>query len=212
MTCDSPELITQNPNILLLKTNYNKIILIDKIWLLECQRIQDARIFRELFKLNENSPWGNFSMKKDDNGYITLFKDLDIDHKHWFNLQSFLKTGYTSFWHDTSKRDYYLEMASTVANKLGGFPSFDKFYENYMKNKDSGIGIHNFNNYNPLKPEKDYNDTFLWRIINPISGSWQDNEYIDSGWKITVLVSPSLINSNQYFAKKKKKRSKLNID
>ena len=205
MTCDSPELITKNPNILLLKTQYDKIILIDKKWLLECPKIQDAYVFRELFRLNNNSPWGNYPMKQDSNGYLTLFKDLDILHKNWLSLQTFLKTGFTSFWYDKSKRKDYLEHTNLVCNKLGGFPCFDKFYKDYYKNIELGINNDDdFEIYRPLTPEKDYKDLYLWRVINPVDGSWQDDEYINSGWKITGLVNSYIIDSNKYFARKKK--------
>ena len=203
MTCDSPDLYTNHPYILVLKTTYNKTILIDKKWLSSCSRLQDAYVFKELFKLNDESPWGNYPMKKDSNGYITLFKDLDIDTKHWFSLQTFLKTGFTSFWHDNNKRDYYLEHTNIVANKLGGFPSFDKFYENYHEKKINGIINISEETYSPLRPNEDDKDEYLWRIINPVDGNWQDNEFIDSGWKITVLVNSSQINDNKYFSRKK---------
>jgi hypothetical protein len=204
MTFDSPELITKNPNILVMKTMYNKILLIDREWLLECPRLQDAYVFRELFRLNDNSPWGDYPMKQDSNGYLTLFKDLDIDTKYWLSLQTFLKTGFPSFWHDKSKRGYYLEHTNLVGNKLGGFPSFDTFYKKYHENIELGIDNNDLENYSPLKPENDYKDIYLWRIINPVDGSWQDNEYINSGWKITVLVEQNQISANKYFARKKK--------
>lgn len=203
MTYDSTELITKDPNILIMKTMYNKILLLDRTWLLECPRLQDAYVFRELFRLNENSPWGNYSMKHDSDGYLTLFMDLDIDPKYWLSLQTFLKTGFTSFWYDKSKRQQYLEYTNVVCNKLGGFPSFDMFYKNNHDNIELGISDNYFEIYNPSKPEEDHKDFYLWRVINPIDGNWQDDEYIASGWKITVLVNSQLINSNKYFAKKK---------
>lgn len=204
MTCDSSELITQHPDILVLKTSYDKIILLDKKWLLECPGIRDARVFRELFRLNDNSPWGEYPIKKDSNGYITLFKDLDIDTKGWYSLETFLKTGCTSFWHEPNKKGYYLEITNITANKLGGFPSFDKFYQNYHQKRDLGLVNTVTDQYSPLTPNEDVNDVFLWRIINPVDGNWQDNEFIESGWKITVLVNSTQISADKYYARKRK--------
>ena len=38
----------------------------------------------------------------------------------------------------------------------------------------------------------------------PLYKNWQDNEFIESGWKITVLVDSTQISADKYYARKRK--------
>lgn len=203
MTCDSQILISNNPDIITMKCAYNRLVIIDKKWLKECPLIKENKVFNELFRLNDDSPWGNYPMNQTKEGYYTLFYDLDIDIKDWLYLVTFLKSGVTSFWNTKNKRDFNLESANLVNHKLGGFPAFDKFYINYHCNGEFVNDFKFDDIYNPLRPNEDYKDVYIWRIINPVDGNWEDNEQISIGWKITVLVDSNQIAGNKYFARKK---------
>lgn len=123
--------------------------------------LEGATVFSKLFNLcNDNDM--DYSMKKNNKNQYTIFKDLDISIKEWSYIMIFLKTN--SIIHTGNEISYIrlLESIHMAINKLGGFPSFDK----YLTSEFSKITeIQNKNIYNPMTPEEDYLQKYQWKVV-----------------------------------------------
>ena len=71
----------------------DKIIIIDVEKLKGYDRVKNARVFKTLFKINEQSEFGDYPMKTNEDGHITILQDLDISNTDWYNLIQFLENG-----------------------------------------------------------------------------------------------------------------------
>ena len=142
--------------------------------LINTQYIEGARVFKILFKLTDISPFKNEEIKKNEEGHITIFKDLRICRDDWFKLFSFIKNGRVtgrlmnedSFYYDVDK-------AMDVSNKLGGFPIFDMYYRELTLHKITELT----EEYNPLLPSEDYRELYKW------SGYLSDDAVSYARWK-----------------------------
>ena len=56
-------------------------------------RLEGAEVFKMLFGINEHNPFGNFEIQKDEDGYITLLRDLRISQQDWLLFNIFINTG-----------------------------------------------------------------------------------------------------------------------
>ena len=111
-----------------------KIIIIDLNKLRGYNRLKDATIFNKLFKLNEESEFGNFPMRTNDKGQITLLQFLDISFEDWSNLILFLENGlYLINYMNLNDSVNLIENLNSTCNKLGGIPDFDDFYKHYNR-------------------------------------------------------------------------------
>ena len=146
--------MTDNKILSLLFKN-NIIRVIDENFLKNCPFLADANVFKRLFNLDENSPFGNYDLNT-ENGSITLPRDLHISYQSWDLLIHYLTYGYTLHFYSDSghKRIESLERTCHVCNVFGGIPSFDIFYNKFMEGVES---------YNPIRPIDDTKCLYDWR-------------------------------------------------
>lgn len=69
-------------SILLAKDPHDKMIIINKQELRSYHRLENAVVFKLLFKLEDDDRFGDFPMEN-TNGHINLFKNLDIHSQDW---------------------------------------------------------------------------------------------------------------------------------
>jgi len=154
-----------NNKLIIGKDNNNNIIIIDKDKLKSLERLDNADVFKLLFKLNDDDHrFGDFSMDSTD-GYVNIFKNFDISSEDWYLLISFLKYGFTPHYSQLDKESINtVENLNNVCNKLGGIPSFDIYYRDfydkiYNNKKENDI-------YNPQSPEEDTKKIYKWVLLD----------------------------------------------
>lgn len=148
-------------SIIFAKDPDDKIIIINKNELINYNRLDNAVVFKLLFKLEDDNRFGDFPMESTD-GYINIFKKFNIYSKEWFLLISFLKNGFVPY--DQQKNEFFihnLEIVNNLCNKLGGIESFDNYYKEFYRTK-----LQDDNEYNPQSPEEDIKDKYLWTLID----------------------------------------------
>lgn len=162
-----------------------KIIIIDFDKLKRYERLEDATVFKTLFKINEESSWGDFPMYKNNDGQITLLQFLDITNNDWFNLMQFLENGLIKINHITKNDNIELvENINLTCQKLGGIPSFEKFYKGYYEGKLYNNGIEN-EIYNPTCPEEDVKELYYWDLERDTnSNNFRVAHTIENGWSV----------------------------
>ena len=172
--------MTDNKILSLLFKN-NTIRLVDDFFLKNCPFLADAKVFKRLFNLDENSPFGNYDLNT-ENGSITLPRDLHISYQSWDLLIHYLTYGYTlHFYSDNNiKRIESLEKTCHVCNVFGGIPYFDKFYNKFMETLESS--------YNPIKPINDTKCLYDWKVTTHYDfKNLPDN----NEWNVTTCVYES---------------------
>ena len=128
-------------------------------------RLDGAEVFKMLFGISENNPFGNFKMEVDEHGYITILRELRICQRDWLLFNIFIDTGtvpyYDAFLLDKKFFSVFvanLNILQEVCAKLGGIPSFDLFYNNVYKSKE----VVKANTVEPLNPEADITGKYQW--------------------------------------------------
>ena len=128
-------------------------------------RLDGAEVFKMLFGISENNPFGNFKMEVDKHGYITILHELRICQRDWLLFNIFIDTGtvpyYDAFLLDKKFFSVFvanLNILQEVCAKLGGIPSFDLFYDNVYKSKE----VVKANTVEPLNPEADITGKYQW--------------------------------------------------
>ena len=126
---------TSKEQILKARSVDGQLIIIDLNFLKYCPMLEGANIFKMLFGICKNSPYGIFPLQIDSYGYITILKDLHISGKNWYLLINFLKNGVVPqflYYKNNGERKKmvlnHMEELNEVNHKLGGIPSFDFFY------------------------------------------------------------------------------------
>ena len=140
----------------IVKFIYNKKGIIDFDFLINSYkngRLKDANVFAKLFAIDDNTPFKKENFNKD------LFINFDISLQHWNDLIIFLKTGITNFKGNEKMEENTLVDLMYLTTKLGGIPSFDKYYEEFYEQK-----MINKKKYNPQTPEEDYKQMYIWKI------------------------------------------------
>jgi hypothetical protein len=175
-------------NILTLLFEYKKIRIVEKKFLKES--LADATIFKRLFNLDENNPFGNYSLNI-ENGCITLPRDLYVSASSWDLLIHFLKYGYTLHFHTNTdnRKMRILEETCNICNIFGGIPSFDIFYNKCMENTD----------YNPITPNNDIKCLYDWKALTHYN--FKDIPNSDE-WNVTTHVNDC---TNVFYYRKLKK-------
>lgn len=92
-------------------------------------RLKDANVLAKLFAIDDNTPFKKENFNKD------LFINFDISLQHWNDLIIFLKTGITNFKGNEKIEENTLVDLMYLTTKLGGIPSFDKYYEEFYEQK-----------------------------------------------------------------------------
>lgn len=174
--------------------NNNRIRIVEKNFLRECEYLRDATIFKRLFNLYEDTLFGNFPMNTDQHGNFTILKDFHISVQGWDLFIHFLRYGFTLSYNEDSeyRRRDFLEKTCHVANILGGIPSFDQFYIQHNKNH---IIL-----YNPVKPESDEKCLYDWKVSTP----YVMNKEEENNWSVAKKTSDSESESNYFYYRKLK--------
>lgn len=159
----------------------NKIIIIDVEKLKGYDRVKNARVFKTLFKINEQSEFGDYPMKTNEDGHITILQDLDISNTDWYNLIQFLENGLIKMnYLDKDQSIELIENVNMTNMKLGGFPSFDDYYKDFYNNQ-----IQNHEIYNPFTPEEDHKQIYIWDLESDLNRNFRNFHSIDDGWSVT---------------------------
>ena len=157
-------------------------------------RLDGAEVFKMLFGISDSNPFGNFKMEVDENGYITILRELRISQRDWLLFNIFIDTGtvpyYDAFLLDKKFFSVFVANLNTlqeVCAKLGGIPSFDLFYDNVYKSKE----VVKANTVEPLNPEADITGKYQWTACR--SSSQTDiNNFInrlslEDGWSLASI-------------------------
>ena len=159
----------------------DKIIIIDVEKLKDYDRVKNARVFKTLFKINEQSEFGDYPMKVNDDGHVTILQDLDISNTDWYNLIQFLENGLVKI--DHLNKDQCIELIENINitnMKLGGFPSFDDYYKDFYSNQIESREI-----YNPFTPEEDHKQIYIWDLELDTNHNFRHTHKITDGWSAT---------------------------
>jgi len=160
---------TQNSeNIIRGRDIYGITIFVDKLNLKNNKRLEGARVFNTLFRLSDSSPFKNNYMEMDIDGYVTIFRKFNITCEQWSRFMIFLKQGSVPYYNAYLKNkklyntvNANLEELNILCNKLGGIPSFDRFYEKFHKNEIINLNrIYNPNK--PTEPNEDDMELYQW--------------------------------------------------
>lgn len=155
----------------------NVKVLLNLDELKKSDNLKDANIFNILFGF-VNEGFKKVTLKKDEDGYITIFKDYHITSHEVLNFLYFVRYGKCKYenniecMEDGKKKDEYInlfiqtldEMATKgVLLKLGPFPVFDEYIIN-MREKIKQINMNKKNKKlnNPMTPEEDKNHLYYW--------------------------------------------------
>ena len=157
-------------------------------------RLDGAEVFKMLFGISENNPFGNFKMEVDEHGYITILRELRIRQRDWLLFNIFIDTGtvpyYDAFLLDKKFFSVFVANLNTlqeVCAKLGGIPSFDLFYDNIYKSKE----VVKANTVEPLNPESDITGKYQWSACRPICQTDINNFLcrlsLNEGWSLASI-------------------------
>ena len=176
----------QNNIIVRGRTCHGTLVLIDLYKLKNNPRLEGAEVFKMLFGISDTNPFGKFPMGKDEEGCITILRDLQITSNQWYIFNVFLNTGSVPGYDDYKLgKDYKynsvscnIETLQEICVKFGGLPSFDVFRENFYKGESEGTTL--ISN-NPMTPEQDKKNLYQWRITDA-SSSCSNHPYPHQGW------------------------------
>ena len=168
------------------RTSHGTLLLIDLYKLKYNPRLEGAEVFKMLFGISDNNHFGKFPMGKDEEGCITIIRDLQINSRQWYIFTIFLEKGIVPGYDDYKLgKDYkYNEVSNNIETlqeicvKFGGLPSFDVFRENFYKGESEGTTLI-INN--PMTPEQDKKNLYQWRITDHNS-SCSSHPYPHKGW------------------------------
>ena len=154
--------------IVLARTIHGCLAIIDLHKLKYNPRLEGAEVFKMLFGISDNNPFGKFPMGKDEDGYITILRDLHINQGSWILFNIFLNTGSVPDYEDYKlgkdyKYNFVVSNINTLQNiccKFGGLSSFDLFRENFYKEEEYTKKTTSINT-----PEEDIEGKFQWRKV-----------------------------------------------
>jgi hypothetical protein len=118
--------------------------------------LEDAHIFKYLFGFEVA---GN-CFKKQDEGFD--FYEYDIRFDQWNLLLKFLK------FDECKLINGEPEQLMEVCNKFGGIPAYDRWYQNINQRKKKAED----GNYNPVTPQEDTKQLYLWRACPDNRMEW----------------------------------------
>lgn len=147
--------------------------------------LEDAHIFKYLFGFEIA---GN-CFKKQDEGFD--FYEYDIRFDQWNLLLKFLKFG------DCKLINGEPENLMEVCNKFGGIPAYDRWYQNINQRKKKVED----ENYNPLTPQQDTKQLYLWRACPDNRMEWFGNN--NKGYSIAGHHKLGQITYTYYWRKLK---------
>ena len=177
--------------------------------------MKGAEIFKMLFCINDNSPFGHFPMQMDKNGYITLLQELMVSGKDWILFKIFLDQGvvpdyknYLTCGSGYNSVSSYLEDLNSICTKFGGIPSFELFYKNFYNSQKEKKEEEKKNNYNPTRPEEDTEQLYQWGgCIYRYTGDLNNIIHLyppTRGWNLALLEKTPYESVWTHFYRRKK--------
>ena len=141
----------------------------------ESGNLQEATVFARLFDLIQDDL---FVPQNKDEYDLTHY---DIYIEDWVLFYSFVRNGYIPTTCDLTDNLKDLNYCYDICIKFGGVPEFEKYYCEFFNDprKDSEP---NEVVYNPMTPQEDVKNIYIWRPITSFS-SLKPNE------SVTVVIS-----------------------
>lgn len=182
----------QNNIIIRARTTSGTLVLIDLYKLKNNPRLEGAEVFKMLFGISDTNPFGRFPMEKDEEGCLTILRDLQITSNQWYIFNVFLHTGSVPGYDDYKLgKDYKYKSVSSnietlqeICTKLGGLPSFDVFRENFYKDEVVEIIFND-----PKNPEEDNKNKYQWRRVRATGPSSAVPPLACQGWSCSSTIS-----------------------
>tara|TARA_B100000795_G_C22717792_1_gene406192 strand:- start:661 stop:1146 length:486 start_codon:yes stop_codon:yes gene_type:complete len=148
-----------------------------------------------LFGISDTDPFGKFPMGKDEEGCITIIRDLVINSKEWYIFIIFLNTGCVPGYDDykLGKEYKYNEVSANIQTlqeiccKFGGVPSFDVFRENFYNGEQEEKA-----KIIASTPENDITEKYQWKRFKSTTTYGPSADY---GW---TCASSCVISGNTY--------------
>ena len=171
------------------RTSHGTLLLIDLYKLKYNPRLEGAEVFKMLFGISDNNHFGKFPMGKDEEGCITIIRDLQINSRQWYIFTIFLDKGSVPGYDDykLGKEYKFNEVSNNIQSmqeiccKFGGVPSFDVFRENFYKEEEEKQKEIAFT------PEDDKNGKYQWRRAC-INTSLYLHPSENNGWSFTSTI------------------------
>ncbi len=181
----------QNNIITRARTTSGTLVLIDLYKLKNNPRLEGAEVFKMLFGISDTNPFGRFPMEKDEEGCLTILRDLQITSKQWYVFNVFLNTGSVPGYDDYKLGKVYkynsvssnIETLQEICTKLGGLPSFDVFRENFYKDEAEEKIM-----FDPKNPEEDNKSKYQWQRVRA-TGSNSAAPPANQGWSCASTVN-----------------------
>ena len=181
----------QNNIIVRARTIHGTLVLIDLYKLKNNPRLEGAEVFKMLFGISDTNPFGRFPMGKDEEGCITILRDLQISSNQWYVFNVFLNTGSVPGYDDYKLgKDYKynsvscnIETLQEICVKFGGLPSFDVFRENFYKGETEEKIM-----TDPKNPEEDNKNKYQWRRVRA-TGPHVTHPLACKGWSCTSTIT-----------------------
>ena len=187
-------------------------VIVDFDFLRSCKFLEGATVFKRLFKLKKFNDI-KCNLMKDENGEISILKDLNVKSSDWNLLMGFFRTGYVKGYKDYLNSGdnrsiivHHIEKLMDLSNIFGGIPSIDLFYENFFK-KDKDLEV---KYYNPLTPKDDYLHVYNWVTFSdvaafPHEAFWRHREDKQESWNFTKIITVAGSPHSKYYVYRKKK-------
>lgn len=153
----------------------DKYMYVDKDYLVEefnNGRLKDATVFARLFNIIEDDVF------KVENKLDFDLSFYDIYLEDWVLLMSFIRNGYIPNFYNFEKNIKELNYCYNICIKLGGIPSFDKYYDSLLTSDTSFNTINEVDyTYNPMTPEQDIKGEYYWRVVTSLT-TLRDHETV----------------------------------
>ena len=159
----------------------NVKVLLNMKELKNSNNLKNAIVFNRLFGF-QNEGFKNEPLRKNEEGYLTIFKDYSISSNNVLDFLYFVRYGKLKyennieFMEESDKKDAYVDLfiqnideisTSGIFLKFGPFPEFDTYVVNVldkiyniMSNKK--INKRKERTNNPMTPEDDVNHLYYW--------------------------------------------------
>jgi len=169
-------------------------------------RLEGAEVFKMLFGISEHNPFGNFEMETDENGYITILRELMISQRDWLLFNIFINTGAVPYYDAYLVDNKYLStmisnltITQEVCTKLGGIPSFDLFYDNVYKSNE----VIQQNIVEPVEPKEDIRAKYQWTACctqyqNEVN-NFLHRLKLNDGWSLASIDLTSEVPIHYYY-------------
>jgi hypothetical protein len=179
----------------------NKFI-IDLDQLKKAERLEGATVFKRIFKI-ENPHFKEEEFPRDEEGNNILLKIYGISVYQWFEFANFIRNGRTKFdlvyqnlYNDKDVKKKFFENIDRISRtgvfiKFGPFPKFDEYLQSMLQLIETNE-IETKKIYNPMTPEQDIQNKFIWDISVGTK---------DESWSVTIKIKDAI---NKYFYRKLK--------